>query len=134
MSPPFFGVDAVRVAGGVLLGAGAAVLLDCFRRFAIEGLGTPAPVFPTRTLVVSGLYRFVRNPMYCGVLAAIVGQALLLGSTSLLLYAAAVWLGFHLFVLLYEEPALRASYGAAYDLFVAAVPRWVPRLRPWRSG
>src|SRR5947209_8233226 len=101
---PLPGSPLVRAAGLVLLAAGAVGLLDSFRRFAVQGLGTPAPILPTRHLVVSGLYRFVRNPMYCGVVATILGQALILGSTALLFYAAVVWLAFHSFVLLYEEP------------------------------
>jgi protein-S-isoprenylcysteine O-methyltransferase Ste14 len=121
----------VRVAGCVLVAAGAAVLLDSFARFAWQGLGTPAPVFPTRHLVVTGLYRHVRNPMYVAVVAAIAGQGLLLGNRELLAYGAAVWLAFHAFVVAYEERVLRATFGAAYQRFLAAVPRWIPRLRPW---
>jgi len=134
MQPPLSGLAPMRIAGGVLLAAGSIGLLDSFRRFAVQGLGTPAPVFPTRTLVVTGLYRFVRNPMYCGVVAAIMGQALLFGSTRLIIYAAAVWLAFHLFVLLYEEPRLRSVYGAGYEEFRTSVPRWIPRLTPWHGG
>ena len=107
------------------------MLLDSFGRFALLGLGTPAPVAPPRHLVVSGLYRRVRNPMYVAVLALVLGQALLLGHAVLLEYAAAAWAGFHLFVLLYEEPTLRRSFGAEYERFCANVPRWIPRLRAW---
>lgn len=125
-----FGLWPLRAAGIPLLLAGLVGLLDSFRRFALQGLGTPAPIAPTRLLVVSGLYRFVRNPMYCAVVSAILGQALLLGSTTLLAYAAAVWLAFHVFVLAYEEPTLRSTYGADYERFCAEVPRWIPRLLP----
>jgi protein-S-isoprenylcysteine O-methyltransferase Ste14 len=121
----------VRAAGAILVAAGIVVLLDSFARFALKGLGTPAPVFPTRHLVVSGLYRYVRNPMYVAVLSVIVGQALVFGSTRLLEYAALPWLAAHIFVLAYEEPTLRATFGAEYETYRAGVPRWIPRFTPW---
>ncbi len=120
---PLLGLGAVLIAAGVL------VLLDSFVRFALQGLGTPAPVFPTRHLVVTGLYRYVRNPMYVAVFAVILGQSLLLGSVRVLGYAALVGLAFHLFVLAYEEPTLRKKYGDEYKVFCSNVPRWIPRLR-----
>lgn len=123
---------AVRGAGVMLLLGGTA-LLECFVRFAWVGLGTPAPVAPPERLVVSGLYRHVRNPMYVAVLALVLGQALLFSQLRLLLYAAAVWLLFHLFVLAYEEPTLRRSFPADYETYNRAVPRWIPRIRPWRG-
>ena len=101
--------------------------------FALKGLGTLAPVAPTRHLVVSGLYRHVRNPMYVGVVSAILGQALWFGSAALLEYAAALWAGFFLFVLLYEEPALKRQFGAEYEAYRRNVPRWLPRIKPWRG-
>ena len=122
----------LRIAGGLLLCAGLAVLLDSFARFAIQGIGTPAPVFPTRHLVVTGLYRYVRNPMYVAVVAAVTGQGLIFGNVHVLEYAALAWLVCHLFVIAYEEPTLRATFGAEYALFCSAVPRWIPRLSPWR--
>jgi protein-S-isoprenylcysteine O-methyltransferase Ste14 len=122
----------LRGLGAVLIAAGAGVLLDSFARFALQGSGTPAPVFPTRHLVVSGLYRYVRNPMYVAVVAVIVGQSLLLGNARVLAYGAAVGVGFHVFVLLYEEATLRSTYGEEYVRFCAHVPRWIPRLRPWQ--
>ena len=133
MLPPFWGIWLFRPVGGVLVGLGSAGLLDSFARFALQGLGTPAPVFPTRHLVVTGLYRYVRNPMYVSVESAILGQGLLLGNGAILEYGAAVWLAFHLFVLGYEEPRLRAAFGAEYDAFCRAVPRWIPRLRAWKG-
>ena len=96
-------------------------------------LGTPAPVFPTRRLVVTGLYRYVRNPMYVTVVITIIGQGLILGNLRLLEYSAVVWLPAHLFVLVYEEPTLRASFGSEYKSYCAEVPRWIPRLTPWRN-
>ena len=134
LQPPFFGLAGLRVLGVALIVAGIPVLLDSFGRFALEGLGTPAPVAPPGRLVVGGLYRFVRNPMYVGVLAVILGQALLLGDVRLLEYGAAVWMAFYLFVVGHEEPALRQKFGADYDNFCANVPRWIPRVRPWRAG
>jgi protein-S-isoprenylcysteine O-methyltransferase Ste14 len=121
----------LRIVGLVLIPAGVLVLLDSFARFAIQGLGTPAPVFPTRHLVVQGLYRYVRNPIYVALLLVVTGQALFFGSLRLLEYGAVLWLGFHLFVLAYEEPTLRATFGDEYKTFCAHVPRWIPRLRPW---
>jgi protein-S-isoprenylcysteine O-methyltransferase Ste14 len=118
--------------GVVLIAAGAWVLLDSFVRFALQGLGTPAPVFPTRHLVVSGLYRYVRNPMYVAVVAIILGQSLRLGNARVLGYGVLVWMGFHLFVLVYEEPTLRSTHGDEYEKFCSNVPRWIPRLRPWQ--
>ena len=121
----------LRVVGGVLVAAGILVLLDSFARFAIKGLGTPAPVFPTRHLVVTGLYRYVRNPMYVAVVAVIAGQGLIFANTRLLEYGALVWLAFHLFVVAYEEPTLRATFGPEYEGFCRNVSRWIPRLSPW---
>lgn len=133
IAPPLFGFPALRIAGIVLILAGLPVLLDSFARFALQGLGTPAPVFPTQHLVVTGLFRYVRNPMYIAVASVILGQGLLFASVPLLKYGAAVAIGFHLFVLLYEEPTLRRAFGPEYDQFCANVPRWLPRLRPWRG-
>jgi protein-S-isoprenylcysteine O-methyltransferase Ste14 len=131
LEPPLLGITAGRWIGVMLVAIGVAVLVDSFARFALEGKGTPAPVAPTETLVASGLYRHVRNPMYLGVLAAIVGQALLLGSISLLRYAVVVWGLFHVFVLAYEEPSLRDRFGDSYRVYQRGVRRWWPRLRPW---
>ncbi len=124
----------LRVVGGFLILVGVPVLLDSFARFAIQGLGTPAPVFPTRHLVVQGLYRYVRNPMYVALLLVVTGQALLFGSVHLLEYGAIVWLCTHVFVIGYEEPTLRAKFGKEYKTFCANVPRWIPRFRPWDDG
>ena len=122
-----------RFVGGMLITLGVIGLLDSFARFALQGVGTPAPVFPTRHLVVTGLYRYVRNPMYVAVVITIFGQGLILGNVTLLEYGGLVWLLFHAFVLVYEEPALRASFGSEYKVFCAEVPRWIPRLTPWKS-
>jgi protein-S-isoprenylcysteine O-methyltransferase Ste14 len=134
LQAPLWGVSALRVVGALLVIASIPILLDSFARFALQGLGTPAPVFPTRRLVVGGLYRHVRNPMYIAVVSTIVGEGLFFGDLRLLEYGALVWLGVHVFVLTYEEPKLRAAFGAEYDAFCAHVPRWLPRLRPWRGS
>ena len=117
--------------GVALVVAGAAVLVHAFARFVLEGRGTPAPIAPPDRLVVGGLYRHVRNPMYVAVTATIVGQALLLGRPALLLYAALFWAVVAMFVRVYEEPDLAARYGEEYDAYRSAVPAWRPRLRPW---
>ena len=130
--PPFLGLAPLRWIGAVLIVAGAVVLIECFARFATKGRGTPAPVAPTEYLVVSGFYRYVRNPMYVGVLAAIVGQALLFGSTPLLIYAAAAWAVVTAFVMAYEEPAMEGQFGDDYASYRANVRRWWPRLTPWQ--
>src|SRR5215213_11016658 len=117
-----------RIAGVVLLIAGAAVLLHAFGRFVVEGLGTPAPVAPTEVLVVGGLYRYVRNPMYLAVTATILGQALLLGQVELFAYGAVFMAVVAAFVHWYEEPTLARTYGEQYDEYRGAVPAWIPRL------
>lgn len=121
----------VRAVGATLLALSAVVLVQAFVRFVREGHGTPAPVGPTDRLVVGGLYRHVRNPMYVAVLGAIVGQALLLGRPVLLVYAAGAGAVMALFVRGYEEPLLAARYGERYRAYRQAVPGWLPRLRPW---
>ena len=127
------GMPVLRVVGGALLALGVIALLDSFVRFAIQGIGTPAPVFPTRHLVVTGLYRYVRNPIYMAVVSTILGQALVLGNIRLVEYGGVVWFLFHLFVLTYEEPTLRATFGSEYTTFCAEIPRWILRFTPWTS-
>lgn len=122
----------LRVVGGVLLAAGVAALVHAFVRFVVEGAGTPAPVAPTQRLVVGGLYRHIRNPMYVAVVATIVGQALVLGQPPLILYAGAVAAAMAAFVYVYEEPALQRQFGAQYEAYRRAVPAWWPRWRPWK--
>jgi protein-S-isoprenylcysteine O-methyltransferase Ste14 len=120
-----------RVVGALLVAAAAPVLVSAFVRFVVEGVGTPAPVAPTERLVVGGPYRYVRNPMYVSVVAAIVGQALLLGQPWLLAYAALVAAAVAAFARWYEEPALAARFGAEYAAYRRSVPAWRPRLRRW---
>jgi protein-S-isoprenylcysteine O-methyltransferase Ste14 len=128
LAPPWLGTPLTRWLGVVLIVVGLPLFVDFVVRFVREGLGTPAPIAPTRNLVVGGPYRFTRNPGYVAVIAMLVGQALLFAEPGLLVYAAAVAAGFHLFVLLYEEPTLRRSFGAEYEAYCRRVPRWVPRL------
>jgi protein-S-isoprenylcysteine O-methyltransferase Ste14 len=124
---------AVRIVGGILIAGGAAFLLHAFARFVIEGIGTPAPVAPTERLVVGGVYRHVRNPMYLAVGATIVGQALLLGEWGLLAYAVLFFAVVATFVITYEEPTLERQFGADYESYRRAVPGWLPRLHPWNG-
>jgi protein-S-isoprenylcysteine O-methyltransferase Ste14 len=128
-----FAHPAAAAAGLVLIAAGVLLIVECFARFALVGMGTPAPVAPPTRLVVSGAYRRVRNPMYVAVVSMAAGQAALFADFGLFLYAAVLWLGFHLFVIAYEEPTLREKFPEDYAAFFAAVPRWRPRLRPWRG-
>jgi len=124
-------VDAV---GWVLVLAGGAVLLHAFVAFAWHGRGTPAPAAPTEHLVVQGAYRHVRNPMYVAVVAVVLGQVLLFASWGLFAYLVIIGVTMAAFVQAYEEPTLREAYGPAYDEFCANVPRWLPRVTPWRGA
>ncbi len=131
--PAFFAVASLRWLGGALILVGVPILLDSFARFAVEGFGTPAPIYPTDRLIVTGLYRHVRNPMYLGLLAVIWGQALLLGDARLIVYGAIVWLASHIFVVVHEEPVLHRRYGAQFADYCAQVRRWLPRLWPYST-
>ena len=124
----------LRAVGAVMIAAGVAALLYAFGRFVFEGLGTPAPVAPPERLVIGGLYRHVRNPMYVAVAATIIGQALVLGQPLLLAYAALFMAAVAAFVHLYEEPTLTRRFGEQYAAYRRGVPAWLPRLRPWRPG
>jgi len=118
---------ALRVVGGVVTAAGATFLVQAFVRFVVEGVGTPAPVAPPERLVVGGVYRWVRNPMYVAVVTTILGQALLLGRPVLVAWAAVFWTVTASFVHFYEEPDLRRRFGTDYDEYVRTVPAWIPR-------
>ncbi len=139
----FFGLrwlrlDLLRLNQAVGLGcvaAGAVLLGACIWEFARRGRGTLAPADPPRELVLGGLYRYVRNPMYLSVTAILLGEALAAGSRPMLLYWACWFLGVNLFVIFYEEPSLRRRFGASYERYTERVARWLPRLRagerPW---
>jgi protein-S-isoprenylcysteine O-methyltransferase Ste14 len=124
---------SLRVLGGILIAAGLPVLVHAFVSFVREGRGTPAPVAPTAHLVVGGLYRWVRNPMYVAVASVIAGQALVFGSAGLVVYLALFCVAVMAFVHGYEEPVLRARFAEEYEAYQRAVPAWRPRLRPWRA-
>lgn len=126
------GWGPLRVLGGVALAAGIAVYGWCVFDFA-RARGTPAPIDPPRELVARGLYRCTRNPMYVGVLSAVLGESLLFRSLHLLAYAAGLFTMFHLFVRLYEEPSLTRRFGDAYVRYRETVPRWLP-LPPRRQA
>jgi protein-S-isoprenylcysteine O-methyltransferase Ste14 len=123
----------LRLVGGLTTAVAAVLLVNAFVRFVAEGAGTPAPIAPTSRLVVGGLYRWVRNPMYLAVLAAILGQALLLGRPVLVVYAAVIATAVVSFVRGYEEPTLSRQFGADYDDYRRSVPGWWPR-RPSRGS
>lgn len=130
---PFCGFTLLRITGGLLIAVAAVILIDAFLRFALQGIGTPAPVLPTRRLVVTGPYRFVRNPMYVAVVSMILGQGCVFGDLRIFAYGLACWLAMHLFVLIYEEPTLRRTFPEDYAIFTENVPRWIPRLTPWHQ-
>ena len=129
----FLGLPLGRAAGALLVGLGLASLLESFARFALRGFGTPAPVAPPTQLVVSGQYRYVRNPMYVAILAIVLGQSLLLGRAVLLVYAGALWFVFHTWVVVYEERTLATRFGLSFQAYRAHVRRWWPRVTPWRE-
>ncbi|MGW1807250.1 methyltransferase family protein [Streptomyces sp. NPDC002078] len=124
----------LRLLGLLPLAAGATVILAAFTRFALEGLGTPAPVAPPVRLVVSGPYRYVRNPIYVAVVAVLLGQGLLLARPVVFGYAAGAWVLTWAFVRWYEEPGLVRRFGAEYERYCRAVPAWRPRRTPWQSA
>lgn len=137
--PLFFLYPAIRhrpmasmetaIAGAIVIASGTAGYLWCALDFAFFGRGTPAPIDMPKVLVARGLYRFARNPMYVSVLLVLAGESLFLWSVRLLEYAAIVAIGFHVFVMVQEEPTLRRKMGAAYEQYAQDVPRWIPRVR-----
>jgi len=121
------------ILAGALILLGVAPGIESARRFIYAGRGTLMPTVPTEHLVVSGFYRHTRNPMYTGVLLALAGEAIIFESRSLIFYIAIVWFVVHLFVCFYEEPTLTRAYPEEYPRFRQHVPRWLPRLTPWRG-
>src|SRR6202007_827741 len=107
--------------------------VDAFARFALQGVGAPAPIAPPRNLVVTGLYRYVRNPIYVALVVIILGQAVLMGDWRLIVYGVLLWLFFHVWVVAIEGPTLEQTFWRKYEAFRAAAPRWIPRMPPWRS-
>lgn len=132
--PAFFGFEALRLAGVALVLLGLILLVESFARFVWKGFGTPAPIAPPTKLVITGFYRRVRNPIYVGLVAIAIGEALILGDKRLFAYAAILWMFFHFWVLGIEEPTLESSFGDQFASFKANVPRWVPLLTPWAGS
>jgi protein-S-isoprenylcysteine O-methyltransferase Ste14 len=126
-SVPAFG--ALPALGFIAIVLGACIYFRCAWEFAVRGLGTPAPIAPTKFLVVSGLHRYVRNPMYVGVALFILGEAGLFRAALLAEYAVVMLLTAHLFVIFYEEPTLRRQFGESYEQYRRTVPRWIPRFK-----
>ena len=121
-------------AGLGVMSMGAAVLIWCVRDFYVSGKGTLAPWDPPKRLVVVGLYRYVRNPMYVGVLLLVLGWTVYLASPLLVVYTGLLAIGFHIRVIRHEEPRLRAKFGQEWRDYATAVSRWFPRLRSWKKG
>ena len=116
-----------QIAGAIVTVVGAVLAVSCILTFVFVGRGTPAPFDPPRRLVVRGPYRFVRNPMYIGAGSALIGAAMYYESWALAAYAAAFLVVMQLFVVLSEEPMLRAKFGVEYDAYCQSVRRWLPR-------
>ena len=129
-SPPVW--SPPEGVGSLFICLGFAIYFRCLWSFAARGGGTPAPIDAPKKLVVDGLYRYVRNPMYLGVFAVLLGETLLFRSLALGLYSLGCFVVWHLFVLLYEEPVLSRNFGTDYDRYRDQVSRWCPRLRPAR--
>jgi protein-S-isoprenylcysteine O-methyltransferase Ste14 len=130
--PPKWGVPQSPALLPLIVGG--AVYFWCLWEFAAFGRGTPAPIDAPRRLVVRGLYRHVRNPMYVGVLLVIAGWAMLFQSTRILVYGLIVGLFFHLFVVAVEEPSLRGRFGSSYEQYCKEVRRWIPRFSWGRAA
>ena len=107
---------------------GGWIVLQCFWDFTMQGRGTPLPADPPRKLIISGFYRYVRNPIYVGVLLIFLGHFLWFGYWALFMYAIISFMGVHAFVVLYEEPTLKRKFGPSYEDYVRRVPRWIPKL------
>jgi protein-S-isoprenylcysteine O-methyltransferase Ste14 len=123
-------IGAPQIAGMITTAIGAVLAFWCILTFVFVGKGTAAPFDPPRRLVIGGPYRFVRNPMYIGAIVAIIGVALSYGSLSILIYAGFIFLATHLFVIAYEEPVLRRTFGDDYEAYCRRVRRWMPGFRP----
>ena len=113
--------------GAVVFVGGTAIYFRCAWEFAVHGLGTPAPIAPTKFLVVTALHKYVRNPMYIGVALAIAGQAIVFRSVHVAEYVVAMLTAAHMFVVFYEEPTLRRQFGESYEEYRRRVPRWIPK-------
>jgi protein-S-isoprenylcysteine O-methyltransferase Ste14 len=124
--------SARHYLSSVFFAGGSGILLACVWEFARRGRGTLAPFDEPRALVVQGLYRYVRNPMYVGVLLILAAESWFFASSQLLIYTA-LWFGVvNLFVLFFEEPRLRSRFGTVYEDYCSSVGRWLPRVRDWK--
>jgi len=138
----YFGVRRVRIdtarplhwLGLAVLLVGLAILFACIYEFAKSGKGTLSPADPPKHLVVQGLYRYARNPMYIGVVTTLIGESILVGTSAIATYAASVFIGFSIWVKIYEEPWLERTFGEEFTRYKSAVPMWIPRLRPYSAG
>jgi protein-S-isoprenylcysteine O-methyltransferase Ste14 len=127
-------ISGVTIPATITGITGLAVLLYCIWGFAVHGKGTLAPIDPPKVLVVQGVYRYTRNPMYLAIILVLLSEALFFKSLWLLLYAAVAFLGFHLFVILFEEPRLRSQFGKSYEEYSKTVPRWKITTRGFKSS
>jgi protein-S-isoprenylcysteine O-methyltransferase Ste14 len=128
-SGPKSPTSALAYLAFLLWPLGILGVLWCFWDFTTRGRGTPLPTDPPRVLVVSGLYRYVRNPIYVSVILILLGHFLRFGYWSLLVYAGVAFVGTHLFVIFYEEPNLHKRFGTAYENYLIKVPRWFPTFK-----
>jgi len=126
-------IGSFRYFGVLPVLLGILIYIQCAWSFASLGKGTPAPIDPPKELVVKALYKYVRNPMYLGVLFLLIGEVIFFGSLLIFLYSALVFLCFHIIVVIYEEPHLRARFGDLYNIYCDSVPRWIPRWRKTRK-
>ena len=134
MDPPFFGIEPLRWFGAALIVLGLLPLLSSFARFAWDGLGTPAPIAPPTNLVVTGFYRRMRNPIYLALFIILLGEALLFGDERVAAWGVLFWLFTFAVVVIFEEPALRQQFGEDYRTYCKNVPRWVPRVIPYKPS
>jgi protein-S-isoprenylcysteine O-methyltransferase Ste14 len=124
-----FEMGVIRYLGIIPIMTGILFYFWSALDFALIGKGTPAPIDPPRNLVIRGPYHYVRNPMYAGGILILIGEALLFGSAALTIYTFFIWLAFHLFIVLYEEPHLRKRFGPDYEAYTNKVPRWIPGMK-----
>ena len=129
---PFFGIEFLRWVGAALIVLGLFPLLSSFTRFALDGLGTPAPIAPPAKLVVTGFYSRVRNPIYVALLTILLGESLLFGDERVAVWGVLFWLFTFAIVVLQEEPSLRQQFGDEYRTYCENVPRWVPRITSYK--
>jgi len=134
VGPPVFGIDALRWFGVALIVLGSLPLLSSFARFAWDGLGTPAPIAPPGNLVVTGFYSRVRNPIYVALLVILLGESLLFGDERVAEWGVLFWLFTFAWVVIVEEPSLRQQFGEEYRTYCKNVPRWVPRVIPYKPS